>query len=490
MLIELKNFRCHPYKKLEFKKGLNLLSGESGIGKSTVFEAIEWCFYGGKGAYPFGFDGKKKEFTQVKVWLQNKIITRTKPPDFLKVELEDKILEFGEAQKYIDSFFGSKKLWETSSYIKQDFKNYLLLATNQIKTEIIKEIVLEDDKSEDYLQKIEKHLSQADGKLQYIENSDPYVSKNDGVIMSLNYQEKDIEGWKKYSLKKKELEERLILVKKQKEVEDQILLYKDKFPEELNFQELEDWDLFLKNGGNFETFHLNEKYLSEDLKSLELKVYKFKENQEKCYKMKVLYDEDSVAQKIEELQLEKEFLYFHKVFTNFKKKEKCLNHTLEEKSNIDKKYRIIRKLLNLDQSIKYNTDDFKSLKKLIEMKSGDFLVCPECHCQLILKDNKLEVTKDTLKGKEKIISTLRYVNDYYIELKSKEKEYLELKSELESSELDVSQLESFKDTKKDLDALILNLQKIEFYPDLRKTYTEVVLAKSYHPKFKKISISK
>ena len=53
------------------------------------------------------------------------------------------------AFEHFDLFFGSKKLWETSSYIKQDFKNYLLLATNQIKTEIIKEIVLEDDKSED-----------------------------------------------------------------------------------------------------------------------------------------------------------------------------------------------------------------------------------------------------------------------------------------------------------------------------------------------------
>ena len=39
MIIELQNFRCHTHKKLEFDKGLNLLSGESGVQKRNAY----WC---------------------------------------------------------------------------------------------------------------------------------------------------------------------------------------------------------------------------------------------------------------------------------------------------------------------------------------------------------------------------------------------------------------------------------------------------------------
>jgi DNA repair exonuclease SbcCD ATPase subunit len=46
MDLQLINFRRYDDKKFLFEEGITRLSGESGIGKTTIFEAIEWCLYG------------------------------------------------------------------------------------------------------------------------------------------------------------------------------------------------------------------------------------------------------------------------------------------------------------------------------------------------------------------------------------------------------------------------------------------------------------
>lgn len=43
--IELKNFQKHSHLKLEFVDGVNILYGESGIGKSCILRAIKWVYF-------------------------------------------------------------------------------------------------------------------------------------------------------------------------------------------------------------------------------------------------------------------------------------------------------------------------------------------------------------------------------------------------------------------------------------------------------------
>ena len=47
MKLILKNFRCYESQVFDFHdKGLILISGQSGLGKSTILNAIQFCLFG------------------------------------------------------------------------------------------------------------------------------------------------------------------------------------------------------------------------------------------------------------------------------------------------------------------------------------------------------------------------------------------------------------------------------------------------------------
>ena len=46
MKVTIKNFVSSKILKYNFVNGINLVCGESGIGKSTILRAVRWCLYG------------------------------------------------------------------------------------------------------------------------------------------------------------------------------------------------------------------------------------------------------------------------------------------------------------------------------------------------------------------------------------------------------------------------------------------------------------
>ena len=86
MHLYLQNFRCYKEASFEFpEKGTILLEGPSGIGKSTIFKAINFVLYGRE--LKVIKHGEKR--CKVVLEYDNIKITRTKCPNHLNLEIND-----------------------------------------------------------------------------------------------------------------------------------------------------------------------------------------------------------------------------------------------------------------------------------------------------------------------------------------------------------------------------------------------------------------
>jgi ABC-type lipoprotein export system ATPase subunit len=132
MKLELTNFMSYSNYQIVFPdNNFTLLKGDTGIGKSTLLHAVQWCLFGGRDdVYTKGVQGSHNHQTKVVLHLTELkmadsddciIITRTKPPDNVHIFIPGYgALEGTQAQSYIARIFGTKNVWLASSYLKQE----------------------------------------------------------------------------------------------------------------------------------------------------------------------------------------------------------------------------------------------------------------------------------------------------------------------------------------------------------------------------------
>jgi DNA repair exonuclease SbcCD ATPase subunit len=124
VIIKLKNVRQHEDLVLEFPDtGVIRLNGRSGIGKTTVFDAVEEALYGSASDIaPWGSSKSSVEL----IMGQLKII-RTRGPQTLTVTIGDRTYKDDEAQDIINKTLGmTEQEFLACSYIKQGSANSLL----------------------------------------------------------------------------------------------------------------------------------------------------------------------------------------------------------------------------------------------------------------------------------------------------------------------------------------------------------------------------
>ena len=121
MRLKLKNFRCYTQEEFDFgESGLLLLSGASGMGKSSVLLAINFVLYGtGSKLITYG-----KSSCKVELWFDDMYIVRTKRPNRLVL---NEVHEDASAQAIIDEKFG--KTFDVTGYIAQNALNSFVLMT-------------------------------------------------------------------------------------------------------------------------------------------------------------------------------------------------------------------------------------------------------------------------------------------------------------------------------------------------------------------------
>ena len=158
MEIHISNFRSIKEGHFKFSKGLNLLKGDSGSGKTTIFESVKWCLYGGmKNIIPLDAQGKVK--IRVSVQIGDRTIVRSNQPEKVELVVGSMTYENDDAKEKIKELFGTRPLWETCSYLSQDERNFLLQSSQKEKTDILKEILFDmsNEDSDWYKDRFERY---------------------------------------------------------------------------------------------------------------------------------------------------------------------------------------------------------------------------------------------------------------------------------------------------------------------------------------------
>lgn len=164
--LELNNFKTFDKFSLEIPaSGIILLDGVSGRGKTTIIQAIVYAITGfGKKLATYGSKKVKVVMTKHN---ENNIpefkITRTKSPEALMLEYQDKELHDDEAQSVINTLFG--KNFINSSVLFQKGTMSFLSLTPKEKIQFIENILFSDFNIEEKKLKIKKIIKEKDEQL-------------------------------------------------------------------------------------------------------------------------------------------------------------------------------------------------------------------------------------------------------------------------------------------------------------------------------------
>lgn len=119
MNLVLTNFKNHRYRTFDLpESGLTLIHGVNGAGKSTIFKAICFAFYGKiKRCYSHGTKTCSVQLTSAKLKIS---ITRTRTPNRLLVTYKGNVYEDDAGQGVINKLLGTNEdEFEVSSYFDQ-----------------------------------------------------------------------------------------------------------------------------------------------------------------------------------------------------------------------------------------------------------------------------------------------------------------------------------------------------------------------------------
>jgi DNA repair exonuclease SbcCD ATPase subunit len=494
MEILINNFRSIDQKNYSFVTGNNLITGESGLGKSTILEAVIWCFYGGTSVTPFTIT-KKKEITKVEIKYESIIFIRTKPPDKCTVILEDKKLEYDEAQEYINNFLGSKGLWETSSYLKQDNRSNMLFSSSQEKYSLVKELVFGREENinspENYLKRLnkfsenlEKEYNNTQGKVEVMkENLENLVSE----FIRYDEIEKNSKKLKKLSIKYEEIKEGIEKLKIQISEQEKIIEYKAKleklnkkieeFPE-LSLELIQKWKNWFdckvelesldKNFKRIDISNYDEVDLVSNLKNLTATGEKYMTNLNISKELHIEYDENIIKEELisleDRIKRIKEYQKYSSIINSIQKlKEK--KNTLSDKEEVYKNaFLQILEKFNIVGN-KYDIENIEKLNQNLNSIMTNYLVCPKCNQNLVIEEDKLVVKKCKFMKKEEIDKIRKNIKNIQIFYKALDSINTELQNYIKI-ENQMGIPKNLEEVTGDLTKLEIRLKKlktIEFY---------------------------
>lgn len=161
MRVEISHFRGYTRWSGEFTEpGLHLLTGDSGVGKTTVLEAIYWALYGKRRQVRPIDDLTNRHTPMVKLEVDSigdetnehdrVIITRTQRPSIVRLTTKESTVEGEAAQQWIERRFGSPEVFLASAYLPQQTRHPLLTLGQSERLALLEQLVLEQTQAQHY----------------------------------------------------------------------------------------------------------------------------------------------------------------------------------------------------------------------------------------------------------------------------------------------------------------------------------------------------
>lgn len=412
MKITLKNFRCYTNQTFDFgKDGIVLLSGPSGVGKTSILSGIYFALFGvGTKIVSYG-----KSSCSVIVEFEEITITRTKRPNRLVVKDEKGEYEDTAAQSIINTAFGDT--FKTTGYISQNALDSFIMMSPIDKLGFLEKFAFKDvnlteikkrckdiiKTRNDSLIKSSSQLEVASLMLQELEkpekvafplkcskknrekaikneiiknkNASTLIKRCKHKLSSLQKEKQNIEVYEARKNSKEELLEDIISQLNSLNIKQNSIEY-------IGDNKLEEYEnKLLSIVSKRELISLESRY-NKDVERIE----KMKRDEDELISEKILeikdnfwkeYSKDEVKDTIED----------------YKQIIKDLEKIVELKTSIEK-YNVDEiELLNNKQLLVSTQNEIDETKTLIEKLNlqQQVLECPSCHTNLKFNENKLEI---------------------------------------------------------------------------------------------------
>ena len=436
--MELENVKTHKDTSINFNKGLNILYGKNGAGKSTILEMIGFVLFDFLKSKTYHADyvrdveNEKPSYGKIKIWingLDNEIyqITRYIGKTEIVVK-DDKGQQISPPVNTVSRF----KVWikkQLGIKYEIDLETLFNAAIGIPQGMIVNSFLKSPKDRKEYFDKI----FQLDSYETYWENLSSVESAYRDDLINIQNKISGLKGETKD--KKQQVQKKEDLTKELSTVSNNLKKYKDK-NEDLNekLEELEDIKVNLEKATtNLNELEVKRKKEEENLSFLQEQLKESIQAEKICSETKDAYEQ-------------------YKKNSNTKKELISKNQKLSAlKDNLNKINQKYQKVKNKKENIEEKIKEAERSKKLVE--------------ELKLKYQKFEELEDKIK---KIDEEIAIINSTKKTIRTKQKNFTALQKQVRTLNKDIRELpglqqkyKEIQDFENKMDSLILNIKSIK-----------------------------
>ena len=446
--VKLENYRSHSNTTVDFSKGVNLILGKNGKGKTSILEAISSVMFNtkdrsgketGKNFIKFGEKSGKIEieFTanDGRDYIFKTEFFKAKPKKQTLTDINGLDCE-GDIQENLEELCGIKKGFE------ETYENIVIAKQN----EFINIFKAKPKDREEIFNKIFNTQI-------YKEMYDSFLKEaTDKYIKQIDYLSKDIDSLKENMENKEEISK---LLKDEETLKEKL---------NMDFSKTTEISTKLSNEiKDYETTEINLKNLISNIQDEEEKLKKYsnllKENiieAKKAKKAKTVVEENKKSY-FEYLEVEKKLKDFREIYANLLQEQKL---NIQYQNNMEKlelsNKSLKADITNLEESISKNSEKKEILEKdIITLKNKEESLNSKLKEYISLLTQLEDLEKSKKKSLDKQLEKKTEINILEKDLSSKK----DLFSSIDIEEIE-KQLSNFKDLEKELKSL--EEQKIIF----------------------------